>query len=782
MRRIALFLLLIAASAQGSVINDRQTLIEAIEAVQAQGFTINWSNRLVKPWMRVRSTPISTTPLESLAEALTPYALTLESGPGEHWLIVEGRPMDPESRPTLLPAPAASAAAAPQKPRLDEIRIVASRYSLFDRNAASDQFLTGEEIRVMPHIADDAFRAFHRLPGAAASDFSAPFNLRGGAVEEVKVVLDGLELFEPYHLRTLFSPLSIVDPGIIDTAHVLSGGFTAENGNHLSGVIDIHSRWPDSKPVHELGVSFINSFFRSSGTVGEDGIYQVALRRGYLDLLADTVTDDGEELSPRYSDVFAKFGYLLSDTTTLTAQLLHASDQVDFVDPGDETELRGDSDLTYAWLTLDAEPGDRIHWRNIVSIGAVSNEELGQDRGFALERIDRSFKRNVDVAAWQSDLSYRVGDDRFWNAGVRYRRFDADWDYHIDSLRQTSFVNSGEPFALVRDIVTARDGEELGVYGRYRFRVSPSATFELGLRWDKQTWIENGSETQFSPRINALFRASDRTDLRLGWGLYHQPQSIQDLQVIDGVTNYFPAEQAEQFVLGLQHRFRSNIELHADVYLKDYEDLRPRFENVLDTYEFAAESNFDRIRIEPSGAEASGIELVLRNRNEDRFTWWLNYTWSRAEDTIGRVSVPRSWDQRHALTANLTWRGERWMLSMVGRWRSGWPRTPLLVESIIDQGGNLIEIDSDLSQRNSSKYADYFRVDLRLSRTIKLERGSFQYYFEIFNVFNYENECCVPDHDLDLGGPVITVQPNIDDFLPFFPSFGFVWTFGPGAD
>jgi hypothetical protein len=774
-------LLLASAIAHAAEITDRQTLVEAIGSVRASGVEIAYSDRLVKPWMRVRATPTSADPIEGLRQALTPYGLTLEAGPAGQWLVVEN------DEPSLagLAGSAERPDTAESEPRpappIDEVKIVASRYSLFDRGAASDQFLTGEEIRLLPHIADDAFRAFHRLPGAAAGDFSAPFNLRGGAVDEVKVVLDGLELFEPYHMRTLFSPLSIVDPRIIDNAHVLSGGFTAEFGNHMSGVIDMSSSFAESEPVHELGVSFVNSFLRSSGALDNGGSYQVSARRGYLDLIADSVTDEGEELDPRYSDVFAKFAYPVSEKTSGAVHVLLASDNVKFADPLDGEESDDDSSLGYAWLTLDHEPDDRLLWKNVLFAGTVRNQDRGSLKNLPFESIDRFYDRDVRVSGLQSSVNLRLDDSRAWMFGARFRRLEADFDYHIDSLRQTDFANRGLPWRIRRDIVTSRDGDEIGAYARYRFRPTPSSTWELGLRWDRQTWTETDDDSQLSPRVAALFRLGERTDLRFGWGRYHQPHGIQDLQVEDGVTEYFPAERAEHLVLGLRHEFNADLGLQVELYQKRYSDLRPRFENVLDTYEYAAETDFDRIRVEPESAESRGLEITLRNRNADRFDWWLNYTWSEAEDVIEGVKVPRSWDQRHAVTGNLTWRGDKWTLSVVGRYHSGWPRTPLLVTSILDAGGALVAVDSDLSQRNRTSFDDYFRIDARLSRTVKLARGSFQYYFEIFNIFDTANECCVSDHDLAIG-PTVAALPNIDEFLPIFPSFGFVWTFGPGAD
>ena len=278
-----------AGVAGAAEINDRMSIVEAIESVREQGFDVSYSSLLVEPWMRVRFTPEDTDPLHALQQVIAEYDLALEESPGPGWLIVRGeRPVNPRTfavRGRIIDASSGAPVAGARVtvagrqivsgadgvfeitdlsgsnrnlqivadgyvslrrelanpdtasgnvfalervtlPNLEEITIVASRYSVFSSDGASSQFLSGDEIRLLPHVADDAFRVLHKLPGVASSDFQAPFNLRGGASDEVKIVIAGLELFEPYHMRTLYSPLSIIDPGIIGQAQMLSGGFT----------------------------------------------------------------------------------------------------------------------------------------------------------------------------------------------------------------------------------------------------------------------------------------------------------------------------------------------------------------------------------------------------------------------------------------------------------------------------------------------------------------------------------------------------------------------------
>ncbi len=776
----ALTLLTITIGADAAGITDRMSLVEAIESVRTQGIEISYSSQLVKPWMRVRKTPLESDPLVALREVLAIYGLALIEASKDRWLIVRGPPagpavpavanvpeQDPEPQPVTLP-------------RLNEVTVVGSRHSLFNSHTSGDQFLTGDEIQLLPHIADDSFRAFHRLPGAAADDFSAPFHLRGGTVGEVKVVLDGLEIFEPFHLRTLFSPLSIIDPGIIQQAQVYSGSFAADFGNHMSGVIDISSNFPDTGPVHELGVSFVSSFARSSGAFASGrGTYQISGRRGYLDLIADKKEDPGEQMVPRYDDVFARASYSLNDTVDVAAQVLLASDDMYFSQRSEGREVDDRSSLEHAWVTIDLDPTDDLTIRNAISVGRVESKEDGLSSN-PDEVLSRLYSRNVEISGLQSDLDLRVNATQMWRVGARYRKLAADYDYFIDSVRHMYVGAFDIQSTLQRNIVTSRQGEELGVFAAYRFQPSSRVVLELGARWDKQTYTDTTDRTQLSPRLNGLFRLGNRTEVRFGWGRYHQPQAIQSLQVADGVDRYFPAERADHGVAGIRHRFKSGVEMQMDLYSKSYSNTRPRFENALDTYEFAPESTYDRVRIEPEGAESRGVELTLRNRQTKGFEWWLNYTWSKAEDEISGAAVARSWDQRHAFTANLAWRGDRWSLSAVGGYHSGRPRTNLVISPILDGAGDVVGIDTDLSQRNVGRYDGYSRVDVRLSRNVELSRSNFQFYFEIYNLFNTTNECCIPGHNLTLASGVVA-SPVFDDYLPLFPSFGFVWTFGPGV-
>ncbi len=98
---------------------------------------------------------------------------------------------------------------------------------------------------------------------------------------------------------------------------------------------------------------------------------------------------------------------------------------------------------------------------------------------------------------------------------------------------------------------------------------------EWGLRWDDQTYTGLASDSQLSPRLSVLHRIGERTDLRLSWGRYHQSQGVHELQIEDDIADYWPAQRADHWIAGLQHRYTNGASLRVEVFRKDLRDVRP---------------------------------------------------------------------------------------------------------------------------------------------------------------------------------------------------------------
>jgi hypothetical protein len=84
--------------------------------------------------------------------------------------------------------------------RLAEVTVVPGSFSFLDAGLASQQTISREAIQSAP-FGEDLFRAMHRVPGLTSGDYGAQFSIRGGRQDETLINLDGLEIFEPFHLK-----------------------------------------------------------------------------------------------------------------------------------------------------------------------------------------------------------------------------------------------------------------------------------------------------------------------------------------------------------------------------------------------------------------------------------------------------------------------------------------------------------------------------------------------------------------------------------------------------
>jgi len=231
-------------------------------------------------------------------------------------------------------------------------------------------------------------------------------------------------------------------------------------------------------------------------------------------------------------------------------------------------------------------------------------------------------------------------------------------------------------------------------------------------------------------------------------------------------------------MVSLEHSFKPGLASRFEIFCKDLSNLRPRFENLFNPIQLFPESSSDRIRVAPDRGLVRGFEIVLKGSTSPALSWWASYVLARAEDQIDGVWEPRSWDQRHALTAglNLTL-PPNWSFSLAGLYHAGWPTTELFGEVVVDEEGEL-DVETSFGPRNGSSYPAYARFDLRISKLFPTDRGEFKFYLEIINLTNRKNTCCTEDFEFEIEGDLsVTVIPEYRNWAPFIPTIGLGWRF-----
>jgi len=756
----AAWLLLAHPVAQADPPYAGRPLAEVLEEFGAHGINLIYSSDAVPASLRVASEPDSDDPLQALAEMLAGHGLALSPVATGTWAVVPSAGLAAERQ--------AAAADSQRRPQvaLEEIVVASSRYTLAADLPDATVFLTQDELEALPRLAEESLKAVQRLPGAAGNGVSGLAHVRGGEENETLILFEGLPLHEPFHLRNLLSPMSLLSARIVDRLEVHSGGFTAPLGDRMSAVIDAHAIRPDRDRYHELGLSLFHANALAAHRFGDGrGQWLLSARRSNLDELSDLLDDDLGE--PSYYDAYGSLDYGFSERTRGRLDLLLSGDRftVEDADAGESSSARYGN--VYLWGTLEHRFSDSLRASAIASYTSVTTERSGT--------VDEPGRRAGSV---DDERSYRIGgfkldathESRRWlhSLGVDFREMSAEYDYESVVTFEPDFPLPGDPgSSRAHTVESEPSGRHLALYASSRVRVTDTLTAEAGLRWDHQSYNEADADNQFGPRLNLLYEIGDSTRLRASWGRHQQFQDINELQVEDGVDDFQPAQRADHSIVSLETALVPGLTLRAEAYRKRYASLRTRYENLFDPVALLPELSADRVRIEPDAATAEGVELLLTRRTAEPWNGWLGYTWSRVDDRIDGEDVPRSWDQTHAVTAGVTRTYGAWDVTLAGLWHTGWPTTSLE----LDEAGAVVT-----GSRNAIRLGDFASLDLRINRRWQLQRGELSAFLEVTNVLDRRNPCCV-QWSVEQTPEGARLARKVEHWLPRIPSVGVLWIF-----
>ena len=111
-----------------------------------------------------------------------------------------------------------------------------------------------------PGAAGDLFRALQAFPGMAAPGDGAGLFVRGGDVTETKTLLDQATVYHPYRYESpAGGTFGAVPPFLVDGTTFTTGGFSAQYGNALSGVLAM-----DSKDRPQQSRQYVNLGFAAA--------------------------------------------------------------------------------------------------------------------------------------------------------------------------------------------------------------------------------------------------------------------------------------------------------------------------------------------------------------------------------------------------------------------------------------------------------------------------------------------------------------------------------------
>ncbi|MEN9348788.1 MAG: hypothetical protein RLZZ77_2299, partial [Bacteroidota bacterium] len=209
------------------------------------------------------------------------------------------------------------------------VEIIGTTLSNREESPISVRTIGTNEIKRNPGGNRDISRAIRSLPGVAAvPSFRNDIIIRGGAANENRFYIDGIEIPNINHFATQGAsggPVGLINVDLINEVEFYSGAFPAARGNALSSVLEFGFKDPraDKTTVNfvvgssDLGVTVEGPTGKKSGLV-------FSARRSYLQGLFTVL---GLPFLPTYNDFNAKWKVNLNDKNKLTFIALGAYDQ-----------------------------------------------------------------------------------------------------------------------------------------------------------------------------------------------------------------------------------------------------------------------------------------------------------------------------------------------------------------------------------------------------------------------------------------------------------------------
>jgi len=392
-------------------------------------------------------------------------------------------------------------------------------------------------LRTLPTILEtDVLRATAVSPSASApSDYtSVPF-IRGGASDGTPVLLDGVRLFNAFHLGGF---LSAINAEVVERATILagSGGDGMAIGS-LSGAIDIATRDGARDRMRMAGsLGLASSRLSVEGPVGSSVSYLLDGRRTYIDGFTLALKRLGvipDHLPYFFQDLHAKVTADLGGVRRLSFSGYRNSESLQ-VYGSEETNPLG---LSWGNSALS------VHYRDKLGDNGIVDANLGHSRFtsdlFALagESTDTLLFGDGIMSETRADLrvTWRTGRATI-TSGAQATAFLGDHDYdHTDefdsdegfffsplTLRETGLrlaAYSSVEVPLQRGFST-RAGLRIDHFRRLATTLAPFAELSYaGSWWDVRISVSRSHQALASVRdeeaLGASFLAYDLLGYRL---------------------------------------------------------------------------------------------------------------------------------------------------------------------------------------------------------------------------------------------------------------------------
>ncbi|MBO6574657.1 MAG: TonB-dependent receptor [Rhodothermales bacterium] len=567
-----------------------------------------------------------------------------------------------------------------------------------------------------PDISADLVNYLTALPGIVSQgDRGGQLFVRGGEPTQNLVLLDGMMVYQPFHVVGFFSAFP---SEIINTADVYAGGYGGKYGGRLSSVIEVAARTGNKQ---RFAASFSAAPFvstaRIEGPIVPGKVSLLAsVRESVIEQGASKIVD--EPLPFSFGDQFAKLHANLGQSSQLSITAIHTNDTGRLgLDPLSEDAALTEEEVQWENLAVGTRFIFLPATLPIFAEVLASMSQLENDFGLPDAPVRSTMAQRYNFAA---NVTHYLGNTDFaWGIFLSSVTLESDLGGQFQNLD------------LKKEFVT-----EVGAYMEPEFRLAGGLRIQPGIRL--QSFPSKGL-TFFEPRLRAVWNLGIHRFSAAG-GVYHQEiVGLNDRRDAGDVFTAWVASpdgiipEAIHGIAGWSIRPTPWLTFSAEGFYKQLKDLI--------VPEWTAFPRFTT-RIQGADGEALGADIRLEVGSGDAFYGVVSYGLSdvrynaeiRALQILtGEESIDYAppHDRRHQLNAMTSISARGFNLNVRWQFGSGLPYNQSLGFDryvLMDTLVNVVETPGDervlYGRPYTGRLPTYHRLDVSLDREFEFSRNA----------------------------------------------------------
>ena len=663
---------------------------------------------------------------------------------------------------------------------------------------SAQQFSVSETNRY-PGSRMDPARMASNFAGVGGSDDSRnDIVIRGNSPLGVLWRVEGVDIPNPNHFSISGSsggPVSIINNKILGNSDFFMSAYPAEYGNSTAGVFDLKLRSGNNKKYEFTGqFGFLGTEFLAEGPMGNKGkaSYLVMGRYSTLSLFEKLGIKIGTDAVPVYGDAAFKFNWVLKNNAQLSffgiggksEIAIKISDQkkvtTDLYGDGDRDQYFGTSmyfsglnykktlsEKTFFTATLAAAMEDQHTKHDYLKGRKIVGETIEIDTIYNM--LAYTFK--IAKISGYTALTHKINTRHTLKGGINLDFMHLD---QIDSV----LINLENP-VFYKDRWDYKGSAMLvQPFIQWKWRVNENMDVSAGLH--AQYFSLSNSLSPAEPRIAMKYRMKGNQSISAGAGMHSQIQPIYTYTYDrDASNNYYNKNmdftRSLHTVFGYDKFFNKGFSIKTEAYYQHLYnvpvEVTPSSFSMINMG-----SGFSRIfanELQNTGTGFNyGLELTIQKYFDKSFFFLFSGTMYESKYK-GSDNILRNTSFNGNYVANILV-GKEFKISknqvfgLGGKCTVAGGKRYGLVDVIKTNADKELFFKDSLF--NDLQFADYFRVDFKISWRMDTKKSSHEIGLDLVNLLNTKNLLSLayaPRLDpTDMSEP--TAERTQLGFLPIF--------------